>query len=46
MTNFICQKLKNIEKIPTIDYDVLSTKILTVFGSYAWLDYFSLSCQL
>ena len=43
LTNYICEKLKKIEYCATPDHDILSRKILNVFGGYATLHYFSLS---
>ena len=45
LTNYICEKLKTTEQSATPDYDILSRKILNVFGGYAMLHYFSLSCH-
>ena len=45
LSNYICEKLKKTEYSATPDYDVLTRKILNIFGGYALLDYFSLSCH-
>ena len=45
LTNYICKKLKKTEHSATPDYDIFSRKILNIFGGYALLDYFSLSCH-
>ena len=45
LTNYICEKLKKIEHSATPDYDILSRKVLNVFGGYALLHYLSLSCH-
>ena len=46
MENFLCEKMKSADVIEVTDYDSFSKKTLNVFGTYALMEYFSISCHI